>query len=76
MRGELGRASTSRERFPLSPAGGAFNKPVMVTGHIALASMLVFRFRQLDSSSLASVKKFYRSIWDLFYLEYIMYPFI
>jgi len=48
----------------------------MLGGHAALATLLVVRFRQLKSDSLASVKHFYRSIWDLFYLEYAMYPFI
>lgn len=59
----------------MAPAG-VFNRPVMLGGHAALATLLVVRFRQLKSDSLASVKQFYRSIWDLFYLEYAMYPFI
>ena len=46
----------------------------MIAGHAALALMLLTRFRRLESESLASVKAFYRSIWDLFYLEYALYP--
>jgi len=55
---------------------GTFNMIPMIGGHIALAFMLIFRFRQLDPKSMASVKKYYKYIWDLFYLEYVLYTLI
>jgi hypothetical protein len=59
----------------LSPAGH-FNMVPMVGGHVALASMLVARFRKLEPESVPSIKIFYKHIWDLFYLEYILYTLI
>ena len=53
-----------------------FNAIPMVGGHVALAFMLVTRFRQLDPESMPSIKKFYKHIWDLFYLEYALYTLI
>lgn len=32
--------------------------------------------KQINDLSLVSVKVFYKSIWNLFYLEYCLYPFI
>ena len=55
---------------------GVFNMTPMIGGHIALAAMLIFRFRQLDPESMQSVKKYYKNIWDLFYLEYGLYTLI
>lgn len=55
---------------------GTFNPVAMIGGHAALASMLVARFRTLDTSSMASIKTFYKRIWDLFYLEYLLYTLI
>ena len=48
----------------------------MIGGHLALAAMLILRFRQLDPESMPSVKKYYKHIWDLFYLEYGLYTLI
>lgn len=48
----------------------------MIGGHIALASMIVYRFRQLEPDSMPSVKRFYKNVWDLFYLEYGLYTLI
>jgi hypothetical protein len=59
----------------LSPAG-VFNRIPMIGGHIALATILVARFRQLQADSIQSVKKYYKHIWDLFYLEYVLYTLI
>jgi hypothetical protein len=56
--------------------GGAFRPPVMVGGHAVLALMLLNRFRKLNAESLAEIKSYYKFIWDLFYLEYLMYPFM
>lgn len=54
----------------------SFNTVPMVGGHLALASMLIYRFRQLDAFSIKSIKKYYKHIWDLFYLEYALYTLI
>merc|ERR1712127_900915 len=50
---------------------GAYNPIAMIGGHAALATMLIARFRELDTSSMRSIKIYYKHIWDLFYLEYI-----
>jgi hypothetical protein len=59
----------------LSPAG-TFHRIPMIGGHLALAAMLVYRFQQLDANSVPSIKKYYKHIWDLFYLEYGLYTVI
>lgn len=48
----------------------------MVGGHAVLLAMLGRSLRKLEPDSQDSVKSFYKRIWDLFYLEYAMYPFI
>jgi hypothetical protein len=48
----------------------------MIGGHVALAAMLLFRYKELDPDSMASVKRYYKHIWDLFYLEYGLYTLI
>lgn len=55
---------------------GAFHSVPMVGGHAALAALLLTRFRQLDAESIPSIKKYYKHIWDLFYLEYVLYTLI
>jgi len=55
---------------------GTFRSIPMIGGHVALASMLIYRFRQLQPDSMKSVKLFYKNIWDLFYLEYVLYTLI
>ena len=55
---------------------GVFNMIPMIGGHVALATILVARFRQLKADSIQSVKKYYKHIWDLFYLEYVLYTLI
>jgi homogentisate solanesyltransferase len=55
---------------------GTFNRIPMIGGHFALAATLVYRFRQLDADSVPSIKKYYKHIWDLFYLEYGLYTLI
>lgn len=56
--------------------GGAFRPVTMVGGHALLAILLLTRFRKLNPESLTDIKAFYKSIWDLFYLEYCLYPFL
>lgn len=60
----------------LSKSANAFRMVPMIGGHLALASILLFRFKQLNPESMASVKKYYKHIWDLFYLEYALYTLI
>lgn len=55
---------------------GVFRAVPMIGGHVALALALIFRFRQLEPNSMKSVKLFYKNIWDLFYLEYVLYTLI
>ena len=57
-------------------AAGTFRRIPMIGGHVALAGLLLARFRQLDPDSMPSVKKYYKHIWDLFYLEYALYTLI
>ena len=60
----------------LSKSANAFRMVPMVGGHLALALILVFRFRELNPESMKSVKQYYKQIWDLFYLEYGLYTLI
>uniref|UniRef100_A0A061SAB2 Homogentisate solanesyltransferase n=1 Tax=Tetraselmis sp. GSL018 TaxID=582737 RepID=A0A061SAB2_9CHLO len=57
---------------------GAFCIPVMVGGHAALAAILALRAWKLHSAGYeqAAIQSFYRWIWNLFYAEYAMLPFI
>jgi len=55
---------------------GTFKPFPMIGGHAALAIMLLARFRELEPEKLASIKKYYKHIWDLFYLEYLLYALI
>jgi homogentisate solanesyltransferase len=48
----------------------------MIGGHAVLASILLYRYKQLQPNSMPSVKRFYKHIWDLFYLEYVLYTLI
>lgn len=59
----------------MAPAG-MYNRAFMAVGHALAAGWLVLSFRKLKPESPASVKAYYKRIWDLFYLEYVMYPFI
>jgi len=48
----------------------------MVGGHSAAAAWMAYSARKLDTSSEASIKGYYKQIWNLFYFEYMLYPFI
>lgn len=50
-----------------------FKRP-MVIGHSLLALLLLKHYRTFINSN--AVKRFYKHIWDLFYLEYALYIFI
>ncbi len=57
---------------------GAFNGPVMVGAHVALALLLVVRTARLEAAGYTkeALEKFYRWIWVLFYSTYLAFPFI
>jgi hypothetical protein len=55
---------------------GAYRRVPMIGGHLALAAILMGRFTQLKPESMASIKVYYKQIWDLFYLEYALYTLI
>lgn len=59
----------------LAPAG-TFRMATMIGGHVVLAGILLFRFKELNPGSMASIKRYYKHIWDLFYLEYGLYTLI
>lgn len=54
---------------------GAFNVPVMVGAHAALALILLLRAAKLGAAGYTqdAVNSFYRWIWNLFYAEYFVY---
>lgn len=54
----------------------AFHILPMIGGHTVLAVILLYRYRQLQPNSMSSIKLYYKHIWDLFYLEYLLYTFI
>lgn len=54
----------------------SFRVSTMVGGH-AVALLYLWRiYADLVPSEMGSIKKFYKSIWNLFYWEYVLYPFI
>jgi len=50
----------------------------MIPAHTLLAVLLLLRWKKLDSGSmtLPDIKAYYKFIWDLFYTEYCLYPFL
>lgn len=55
---------------------GAFQSRVMSGAHSLLLAYFLFSFSKLQPDNMDSINKFYRAIWNLFYLEYCVYPFI
>lgn len=55
---------------------GTFRRWVMVGGHAAAAAWLAKSNAALDVDDASSIKAYYKQIWNLFYFEYAMYPFI
>ncbi|GLJ04912.1 hypothetical protein SUGI_0006260 [Cryptomeria japonica] len=55
-----------------------FQRMLMVSGHALLAVLLGFQTWILDQSNYTkeAIAKYYRFIWNLFYTEYILFPFI
>lgn len=57
-------------------AAGSFRLVPMIGGHTILAALLIKRFKELNPDSTSSIKKFYKHVWDLFYMEYALYTLI
>jgi homogentisate phytyltransferase/homogentisate geranylgeranyltransferase len=55
---------------------GRFRRLPMMVGHIAYLAYLLKSYCDLDGDDERSVGAFYGAIWNLFYLEYFLYPFI
>eukprot|EP00310_Coccolithus_braarudii_P025216 CAMPEP_0183340230 /NCGR_PEP_ID=MMETSP0164_2-20130417/6852_1 /TAXON_ID=221442 /ORGANISM="Coccolithus pelagicus ssp braarudi, Strain PLY182g" /LENGTH=362 /DNA_ID=CAMNT_0025510331 /DNA_START=16 /DNA_END=1104 /DNA_ORIENTATION=+ len=60
----------------LTGAPGAFRTAFMAGGHALALCWLGLSWRKLVPESKSSIKDFYGQIWNLFYFEYLMYPFI
>jgi homogentisate solanesyltransferase len=56
----------------------AFKTKVMVTGHAILGLSLIYQTWLLDAAKYSkdAIANFYRFIWNLFYSEYALFPFI
>ncbi|KAK2647369.1 hypothetical protein Ddye_014858 [Dipteronia dyeriana] len=56
----------------------AFRRNLMIPTHIILASCLIFQAWVLEQAkySKEAISEFYRFIWNLFYAEYVIFPFI
>jgi homogentisate solanesyltransferase len=55
---------------------GTFRRGVMIAGHALAAGWLLYQSRALRPEDPVSVSAFYKQIWNLFYFEYALYPFI
>lgn len=55
---------------------GSFNKVAMSAGHSVLLSYFVYSAVTFEPTSSSSIRDYYKAIWNLFYLEYCLYPFI
>lgn len=57
---------------------GSFRVPLMVVAHALLALTLTFQTWKLDSEkySKEAIAEYYRFIWNLFYSEYCLLPFL
>ncbi|KAH7853808.1 hypothetical protein Vadar_006842 [Vaccinium darrowii] len=56
----------------------AFRRNLMIPAHTVLALSLIFQAWLLEKSNYTqeAISGFYRFIWNLFYAEYIMFPFL
>ncbi|RVW46979.1 Homogentisate solanesyltransferase, chloroplastic [Vitis vinifera] len=56
----------------------AFRLSLMIPAHAILAAGLIFQARVLEQANYTkeAISDFYRFIWNLFYVEYIIFPFI
>nr|AKM76561.1 AT3G11945-like protein [Erodium gruinum] len=56
----------------------AFRRSIMIPVHSVLALSLIYQTRLLEQANYTkeAISGFYRFIWNLFYAEYILFPFI
>nr|AKM76560.1 AT3G11945-like protein [Erodium foetidum] len=56
----------------------AFRRSIMIPVHSVLALSLIYQTRVLEQANYTkeAISGFYRFIWNLFYAEYILFPFI
>ncbi|PIN20424.1 homogentisate solanesyltransferase [Handroanthus impetiginosus] len=56
----------------------AFKRSLMIPSHVILAIALIFQAWLLERANYTkeAISEFYRFIWNLFYAEYILFPFI
>jgi len=59
----------------LAPAG-VFRRWLMVGGHALAAAWMARATMKLKPEETSSLKDYYKQIWNCFYFEYMMYPFI
>ena len=72
----LASAYTVAISLPFIAPQAGFKVLPMSLGHSALLLYFLKSFSVLNTAEMSSVKAFYRAIWNLFYLEYCLYPFI
>jgi homogentisate solanesyltransferase len=55
-----------------------FNAPLMLGAHALLGAILVYRTLKLDQAkySLPAIQNFYVWVWNLFYSEYFLLPWL
>jgi len=53
-----------------------WSKCITVVGHVGLASLLWNRTKSIDFQSKTAITSFYMFIWKLFYVEYLLIPFV
>ncbi|GMP87131.1 hypothetical protein CsSME_00039645 [Camellia sinensis var. sinensis] len=55
-----------------------FKRSLMIPAHTILALSLIFQARLLEKANYTkeAISEFYRFIWNLFYAEYAMFPFM
>lgn len=55
---------------------GSFNRIPMIVGHLSMLLYFLWSRSKLNPTSMTSIKGFYKAIWNMFYIEYCIYPFI
>lgn len=57
---------------------GSFRAPLMIGGHAILGLALIGQTVKLESEkyTVPAIQAFYRFIWNLFYSEYLLLPFL
>lgn len=55
---------------------GNFKRLPMIAGHLCYLLYFAWSYSNFEAEDMVSLKRFYKRIWNLFYLEYVLYPFI